>query len=103
MFYENLCKLCEQRGLKVTNVISELGYSKGTQSRWRAGSVPNIDILMKFAEFFDVSADELLGRKKHELDGIYLRLGKEAQRMGLDEEDVETIIKLYGKHRKLND
>lgn len=29
MFYENLLKLCSSHGVKVTNVVTELGCSQG--------------------------------------------------------------------------
>ena len=29
MFYDNVLKLCEERGVKITNVITALGFSQG--------------------------------------------------------------------------
>lgn len=61
MFYENLNKLCEKRVIKLTPLLKELKISTGNITRWKNGSVPNSSTLIKLAEYFGVSTDELLG------------------------------------------
>lgn len=60
MFYENLLKLCSSHGVKVTNVVTELGCSQGSMSHWKKGGTPNAATLKKFADYFGVSTDDLI-------------------------------------------
>ena len=62
MFYERLKKLCDERGLALTNVVvNELHMSRGKLSRWKNGNVPKGDTLSTLSEYFGVSTDYLLG------------------------------------------
>lgn len=62
MFYERLKKLCDERGLALTNVVvNELHMSRGNLSRWKNGNVPKGDTLSTLSEYFGVSTDYLLG------------------------------------------
>lgn len=60
MFYEQLNKLCKQRGITPTYATVLLGLSKGTMSNWKKGATPNGDVVVRFAEHFQVSTDFLL-------------------------------------------
>lgn len=62
MFYSRLCALCKERGINVTNLISELNFSAGNLSRWKKGGEPRGNTLSKLADYFHVSTDYLLGR-----------------------------------------
>lgn len=43
-------------------MLSDLGLAKGLVSNWKKrGTVPSGDILLKIADYFDVSTDYLLG------------------------------------------
>lgn len=54
MFYNQLIKLCKERGVKPTPVIRSLGYSATNLKRWKEGATVNSNILSKIAEYFDV-------------------------------------------------
>lgn len=60
MFYDNLKSMCSQRGVKVTNVINELGISQGSMSYWKSGGVPNAKTLKMFSDYFGVPVDALI-------------------------------------------
>lgn len=60
MFYDNLQRLCKERGVKITHVITALGCSQGNLSKWKNGGVPKAETIIKIANFFDVSTDELI-------------------------------------------
>jgi len=62
MFYERLLSLCEERGIKLTPLVKELGYSTGSLTNWKNGTIPSGDIVLAFAKYFDVSTDYLLGK-----------------------------------------
>lgn len=60
MFYDNLKKACANSGVKMTNLLSDLGLSTGNLSRWKSGVVPKSDTLFKIASYLKVSTDSLL-------------------------------------------
>lgn len=59
MFYDNVCKICDDLGVSPTTVLRELGFSTGNISKWKNGSVPNVDIALAFARHLGVSLDYL--------------------------------------------
>lgn len=62
MFYDQLLLVCSKKNIKITNVVSELSLSSGNLSKWKNGTVPSGDILLKLADYLDISVDYLLGR-----------------------------------------
>lgn len=62
MFYSRLTSLCAERGVKITNVVSELKMGSGNLSNWKSGRMPRGESLSKLADYFHVSTDYLLGR-----------------------------------------
>ena len=42
MFYDNIYKICTEKGTTPTTVLKELGFSSGNVSKWKNGSVPNV-------------------------------------------------------------
>ena len=54
MFYDKLLDICNERGLKITNVVNELGMSSGNISKWKNGVEPRGSVISKFAEYFGV-------------------------------------------------
>lgn len=62
MFYERLKLLCEKKGIKLTNLIQELGMSSGNMNKWKNGVVPKGNTLSKLADYFNVSVDYLIGK-----------------------------------------
>lgn len=60
MFIENVTKLCEKNGEKLTPLMKKLKLSPGNVQRWRDGATVNSDILLIFSEYFNVSVDYLL-------------------------------------------
>lgn len=60
-FYENLKRICDSKGLKITPTVLKCGGTKGILGGWQKGALPNSDIIIKLSEYLDVSADYLLG------------------------------------------
>ena len=54
MFYDKLLQICNERGLKITNVVNELGMSSGNISKWKNGVEPRGSVISKFADYFGV-------------------------------------------------
>ena len=59
--YELLLKLCQSKGITITNLCIEVTGSPGNSSTWKKGNI-NPTSLTKIADYFNVSTDYLLGR-----------------------------------------
>lgn len=57
MFYEQFIKLCNERGLKPTPTVRQMGLSPGNMKRWENGAAVNSETLEKCAAFFGVPVD----------------------------------------------
>lgn len=62
MFYDRLKELCDKRDVKISGILRKHGLSSGNLVNWKKGTSVNSDILCKFADYFGVSVDYLLGR-----------------------------------------
>ena len=60
MFWNNYYNLCQQHGFSPNAVAKVLGISSGAVSEWKKGRVPQMATLKKVADYFGVSAEELL-------------------------------------------
>ena len=122
--YNMIEKLCAQRGISGYRMCSDLGMSKSFMTELRKGRTRSAtgDTVKKIAEYFRVSTDYLLSAANENqdknlfysegseelnagmqnIDGIYLRLAREAQDLALDEEDIDTILNIYRRHREKN-
>ncbi len=64
MFQENLKELRKKKGYSQQELAIRLNVVRQTISKWEKGlSVPDTDTLIKMAEIFEVSVNELLGAK----------------------------------------
>lgn len=68
MFFTNFESLCKAKGKSATAIGNELGISKTTISYWRntKGVIPKQDVLVKIANYFNVTVDYLLGTTQKE-------------------------------------
>lgn len=62
MFWERFYQLCISAGTKPNPVGKEIGVSSGVITKWKNGSIPTADALVKIADYFDCSIDYLMGR-----------------------------------------
>ena len=91
-FYEQLEKLCQKHNIKPSNVVEQLGMSKGTMSNWKKGGTPSGEAVVRFAKHFNVSTDYLLGiEKNYPLDTS-----------GLTDSDIHTVNMLIEHLRNKN-
>ena len=64
-FGEKLKELRTEKGLSQRKLGEILGVCNQAVSFWETGSrEPDLDTIIKIADFFDVSVDFLLGRKE---------------------------------------
>lgn len=60
MFYEKLEKLVNERKMNMNKLAKNAGFSQASTDRWKKGSLPNTDALIKICKYLNVSADYLL-------------------------------------------
>ena len=60
MFKENFIRLCNQKGVAPTVVCKSVGLSDAAFSKWTDESVPRKATLMRIADYFNVTVDQLL-------------------------------------------
>ena len=62
---QNILELRKQRNIKQEELAAELGVTAAAVSKWENGyTLPDILMLCALADYFEVTTDELLGRKK---------------------------------------
>lgn len=85
--YENIEKLCTQRGIRPGRLCNELGLSRGLITDLKMGrkKTVNAETAQKIASYFGISVGQLLGQQ----DGSDI----------LDQVD----IAFYGDFKKLNE
>ena len=59
-FFNNIQRLCNEKGISVTALGQELGLSNATTAGWRKGSQPRGKTLKMLADYFDVTVDQLM-------------------------------------------
>lgn len=88
MFWKNFVQLCNKNNTTPTAVVLEMGISRGSVTGWKKGSVPNDGTLLRLAEYFNVTVEELISEQKE--------TPPEEIPAGLDEQDIE-ILNLYSR------
>ena len=90
---ENIKKLRTTRGLNQVELAKILGVSKQCVSNWENDNViPSIEMLVKIADFFNVTTDYILGRDEN----VYLKVN------GLTDEQISHISLIISDISELN-
>ncbi|MBP5152751.1 MAG: helix-turn-helix domain-containing protein [Lachnospiraceae bacterium] len=79
---ENIRKFRKERGLTQEKLAEALGVTPGAVYKWESGlSVPELDMLVDIADFFDTSVDDLIGYriKDNRLRSMMERLSRLAR------------------------
>ena len=66
MFFDQLKRICEARGLKVTTTVKAAGLSTGLIGNWKNGGKPTCDTLCRLADYLGVSVQELVDDESRE-------------------------------------
>ena len=59
--YLNLCLFKNKKPLQV---VKDVSVATGSITKWKTGSIPNGETLLKIADYFNCSVDYLLGRSE---------------------------------------
>ena len=68
---ENIKKLCDNKGIKITNLEKELGFGGGIISRWGNNADPSLSKIIDIADYFHVTLDEVVGRNQTPINENY--------------------------------
>lgn len=60
MFYEKLDTILKKKNLTMNKLAKNAGVAQASTVRWKNGSIPNSDALIKICKYLNVSADYLL-------------------------------------------
>ena len=116
MFFTSFKQLCEKVGKSPTAVGAEIDIAKTTISYWKHNQnvIPKQDVLLKIAEYFDVSVDYLLGNEPKSEDKElteyleFLKYRPEGKMLfsvakGCTKEEIEQAVKIIEALRKPKD
>ena len=68
MNIQRLKEIREEKGLSQRELAKLLNIDKSTVAKYETGErSPDADMIVKLADFFDVSTDFLLGRKEYKI------------------------------------
>lgn len=64
MIYKNVKRLCNERNITIMELEKSCGIANGTIGKWASRkSSPRVETLLRIANYFDVSMDELVEAK----------------------------------------
>lgn len=63
-FSDVIIQLQKNKGLSNYRLAKDLGVHASTIQSWRNGKLPQTAHILKLAEYFNISTDELFGQKK---------------------------------------
>lgn len=64
MFKKIFTELCNEKGVAPTKACTDNGLSNAAYSCWTDNTIPRQATLLKFAKYFNVSIDYLLGKEE---------------------------------------
>lgn len=59
MFYDEIQRVCAEKGIKPTTVLKACGLSSGNMSKWKGGTSPTVDVAARLAHELGVSLSYL--------------------------------------------
>lgn len=65
VFFTQVESLCKEKHISPSALAKMMHLSPNASGKWRAGSLPKVETIMKIADYFDVSLDYLLHGKEH--------------------------------------
>ncbi len=65
---KNIAQMRREKQLTQDSLAKAIGISPQAVSKWENGGVPDIELLPKLADFFEVSIDALFGRERNKKD-----------------------------------
>ena len=93
MLNENIKKLRMARGLNQVEFARVMGVSKQCVSNWENDNVmPSIEMLIKIADFFNVTTDYILGRNERTYIDVTGLSDEQISHISLIVSDISQLI-----------
>ncbi len=105
MLSERIKEIMKEKKIGNKALSEKSGVPLGTLNKIIYGETqdPSVNTIRDIASALDCTLDDLDETGgKYELQGMYFRFAKEAQDLGLDQDDIDTILKQYRKHLERN-
>ena len=65
-FYRNFSMMRKKEGFTQEKMAEIFGVSRGAVAKWESGEcIPNIELVCRIAEYFNITVDELVLGKKY--------------------------------------
>lgn len=117
MNYQRFLGLCNERGKSPTAVVLELGYERSSITRWKKQQEENNGMcslnsamLVRIAEYFDVSTDYLLGLSEERKPKSPLSIFNNPRNMllldeteGMTDRSFEQVIRMIRLIKEMQD
>ena len=105
IFYNHLKSICEEKGLKITPTVLNCGGTKGMIGGWQKGGCPNSDIIVKLAEYLNVSTDYLITGKDFSLSKEQQSLLDDFEKLSSDNQSfaskfIKTVLEMQVSKNK---
>jgi len=82
MFIDKLNKLCKERGVSLTKVVTDLKMGRSNVTRWKSGAEPSNSTKLLIANYFGVPVSEFDDVRITNIEGDEeMRLTLEEQRL----------------------
>lgn len=93
---ERIEMLSKQKGISITKLEKDLGFSKSLISKWKGedGKSPGADKIIALSNYFGVPTDYILGTDIIEIEGLGSALKDERENQNMSIEEVSNIIKI---------
>ena len=97
MMADRIRSLRKARGLNQVQLAEKLGVKKQSVSNWENDNImPSVEMLLKMADYFQVSTDYLLGRDEPSPSGVHT-----LDVTGLTEKQIEHLARLVEDLREI--
>lgn len=70
MFYDIYIDLCKQKGVSPSRAAEENGLNRTAVVKWKHGTIPSGATLNRFARYFNVPLDRLIGNEQKETPAL---------------------------------
>ena len=97
VFWTRFYNLCIEKKTKPNPLAQQIGVSSGAVTKWKNGTIPPADVLIKIADYFETSIDYLLGRV------VEPQTEKDKKIIASIETGDDNKQKLLNNYDKLND
>lgn len=91
-FFDRLQSLCIERGKKLTPVLKELGLSTSLGTKWKNGTMPQLDTVEKLAAYFSVPVSYFTDESVDDFDESKLSFALEGEVRDMSDEEMQEII-----------